>query len=60
MNKGIIQTAVTNKSLRLELEYQEPSLLAQSDGMECLTIDTELELLFEHPYASDEFTCCPA
>jgi hypothetical protein len=49
VNRGILQTALTNKTLRLELEYREPS--ARWEG----------ELIFanekpgSHPSTSEEF-----
>ncbi len=58
MSQSIIQTAVTDKSLRLELDYRQPSMpLEGNASIEEPTIDTGLALQYDEPQVSDEFAC---
>jgi hypothetical protein len=54
--RSIIQTAITNKALRLELEYRQPSMFRDGDaGFEGPTIDTGVALPCVEQQTSDEF-----
>ncbi len=56
MSRSIIQTAVNNKTLRLELEYLQPSRPRQGDaGIAHPMTDTGLILRHVDPQAWDEF-----
>jgi hypothetical protein len=56
MGRGIIETAVDNKSLHLELEYRQPSMLGEGNASnEEPATDTGLALQYENPQASDSF-----
>jgi hypothetical protein len=58
VSRGIIQTALTNKTLRLELEYRQPSVLREGDARtEESAADTGTALPYDDPQASDEFAC---
>jgi hypothetical protein len=59
VSTGIIQTALANKTLRLELDYRLPSMLRQGDDaiIEGPTIDTALAFQYDDPQVSDEFAC---
>jgi hypothetical protein len=58
VNRGIIQSAVTNKTLRLELEYRQPSWFSEGDvTIETQTDDTGLTLQYGDPHVSDRFAC---
>jgi hypothetical protein len=58
VNQSIIQTAVINKSLRLELDYRQPSLPLEGDAsIEGPTTDTGLALQDNDSQVSDEFAC---
>ena len=51
MSQSIIQTALTNKTLRLELIYQAPSMLREED-------DTTMKPATQTGLAiADEFAC---
>ena len=57
MSESIIQTALTKKALRLELEYRQPSLLPEEDANnEGPTTDLELALQYGDLKVWDEFT----
>jgi len=51
MGRGIIETAVDNKSLHLELEYRQPSMLGEGNASEEPATDTGLALQYEDPQA---------
>src|SRR5271170_5208187 len=52
----LIQTAVTNKTLRLELDYRQPSILSEGDAtIEGPTAETGLALPYD-PQVADDFT----
>ncbi len=58
MSRGIIQTAVTNKDLHLELIYRLPCILRTVDAsVGDTTIETELALCYDDARTSGEFTC---
>jgi len=58
VSRSIIQTAVANKTLRLELDYRQPALLPDGDGpAEKPTTDTELAFQSDDLQISDEFAC---
>jgi hypothetical protein len=58
VSTGIIQTALTNKTLRLELEYRRPSVLREGNARtEAPTADTGLAVPYDDPQVSDEFAC---
>ena len=58
MSQSIIQTAVTDKSQRLELDYRQPSTpLEGNASVEEPTIDTGLALQYDDSEVSDEFAC---
>jgi len=55
---SIIQTAITNKTLRLELDYRQPSVRHEGDtNIEERMIDTGVVPLYDDPQVSDEFAC---
>jgi hypothetical protein len=57
VSQSIIQTAVINKSLRLELDYRQPSMPLEADAsIEGPTTDTGLALQ-DDSQVSDEFAC---
>ena len=57
MSGSIIQTALTKKALRLELEYRQPSLLRVEDANnEGPMTDLELALQYGDLKVWDEFT----
>ncbi len=57
MSGSIIQTALTKKALRLELEYRQPSLLRIEDANnEGPMTDLELALQYGDLKVWDEFT----
>ena len=57
MSGSIIQTALTKKALRLELEYRQPSLLRIEDANnEGPMTDLELALQYRDLKVWDEFT----
>jgi hypothetical protein len=54
----IIETAVTNKTLHLDLDYREPSMLPEGDVIiEGPMTDTGLPLQYGDPQVSGEFAC---
>jgi len=54
---SIIQTALTKKALRLELEYRQPSMLREEDAInEGPMTDIELALQYGDLRVWDEFT----
>ncbi len=58
MSQSIIQTAVTNKTLRLELDYRQPSTFREGDSnIEGPTTDTGLAKQYGDLQVSDEFAC---
>jgi hypothetical protein len=58
VSQSIIHTAVTNRSLRLELDYREPSMPLEGDAsIEGPTTDTGLALQDNASQVSDEFAC---
>ena len=61
MSQGIIQSALTNKTLRLELTYTAPSMLRQTDdtGMEPAA-HTGLAGPDSVQAISDELACLPS
>jgi hypothetical protein len=61
VSQGIIQSALTNKTLRLELTYTLPSMLRQEDetGMEPAT-HTGLAGPDSVQAISDELACLPS
>ena len=61
MSQGIMQSALTNKTLRLELTYTVPSMLRQADdpGMEPAT-HTGLANPDSIQAISDELACLPS
>ena len=57
MSGSTIQTALTKKTLRLELEYRQPSMLREEDASnEGPTSDIELALQYGDLKVWDEFT----
>jgi hypothetical protein len=55
---GIIQTALTNTTLRLELEYRQPSVLGEGNArVEEPATDTGLALQYNDRQATNEFAC---
>jgi hypothetical protein len=55
---GIIQTAVANRNLGLELEYRQPSMLLEGDARtEEPTTDAGLTFQYDDPRVSDELAC---
>ena len=58
MSQSIIQTALTNKTRRLELSYRVPSMLRQESNP---TMEPATHTGLTHPYSvqviSDEFAC---
>ena len=57
MSGSIIQTALTKKALRLELEYRQPSMLRIEDANnEGPMTDLELALQYGDLKVWDEFT----
>jgi hypothetical protein len=58
VTRSIIQTAVTNKTLRLELTYRLPSKVRAGDAIvEEPATDTGLTFQHDDPQVSDEFAC---
>jgi hypothetical protein len=58
VSQSIIQTAVANKTLHLELDYRQPSMLLEGDTRaEKPTTATELTFQHDDPPVSDEFAC---
>ena len=58
MSQSIIHAAVTNKTLRLELDYRQPSMLRESDpSIEGPTTDNGFALQYDDSEVSDEFAC---
>ena len=58
MSGSIIQTALTNKTLRLELAYRQPSMLWEGDARtEAPTTGAGLTFQYDDPQVSDEFAC---
>jgi hypothetical protein len=56
VSTGIIQTALTNKTLGLELEYRRPFMSREGNAsIEEPTTDTRLALPYDDPQVSDEF-----
>jgi hypothetical protein len=54
----IIQTAVINKTLRLELDYRHPNMLPRGDGgIKGLVADNGLAPKYDDPQVPDEFAC---
>jgi hypothetical protein len=54
----IIETAVTNKTPHLDLDYREPSMLPEGDVIiEGPMTDTGLRLQYGDPQVSGEFAC---
>jgi hypothetical protein len=51
VSQSIIRTALTNKALRLELEYREPALIRGNSG------DGDFASPAEHAVLSDELRC---
>jgi hypothetical protein len=57
VSQGIIQTAVSNKTLRLELDYRQPSMLREGNvSIEIPTTDAGMALQHDEP-VSNEFAC---
>jgi hypothetical protein len=55
---SIIQTALTNKALRLELEYRRPSVLREGGARtEEPAAGTGPAVPHDDPQVSDEFAC---
>jgi len=58
VSRSIIQTAVTNRDLHLELSYRVPCILRKVDAsVGDTTIETELALCYDDPQTSGEFSC---
>ena len=58
MSQSIIHTAVTNKTLRLELDYRQPSMFREGDlSIEGPKTDAGLALEYDGSLVSDEFAC---
>ena len=59
MSQSIIQTAVTNKTLRLELDYRQPCMIRESDARTAKPApdNTGLAPRYDDPQVSDEFAC---
>ena len=52
VGRGITETAVNNKSLHLELEYRQPSMLGEDNANnEEPATDTRLTLQYDHRQA---------
>lgn len=58
MNGSILQTALTNKRLRLELDYRKPSM-PWEDNAGAARPTTDIGVVFHHtePKPADEFAC---
>jgi hypothetical protein len=56
VGRGITETAVNNKSLHLELEYRQPSMLGEGNANnEESATDTRPALQYDQRQASDGF-----
>jgi hypothetical protein len=54
---GIIQTAVTDKTLCLELEYRQPYTPRDGEARQEPASDIGFTFQYDDPQVSDEFAC---
>jgi hypothetical protein len=58
VSHSIIHTAITDKTVRLELDYRQPSALRENDaGIEAPTTEVGLVPQYHDSQVSDEFAC---